>query len=79
MKTIRIPKVKNIITARPEGMDFETYKTLRKRQKELLHGFNEVVMDGATPTKVHRPGRLEGVVFRPQDWTNSRDCKVVIG
>ena len=32
MKTIRIPRVKNLITARPEGMDFETYKALRKEQ-----------------------------------------------
>lgn len=76
---IRIPKVKNLITARPEGMDFETYKLLRKAQKELLHGHNEIVMTGGTQHKVHYPGRLDGVAFRPEQWTNSRDCKVIIG
>ncbi len=76
---IRIQKVKNLITARPEGMDFETYKQLRKAQKELLHGHNEIVMNGGTPHRVHYPGRLDGVAFRPEQWTNSRDCKVIIG
>ena len=76
---IRIQKVKNLITARPEGMDFETYKQLRKAQKELLYGHNEIVMNGGTPHKVHYPGRLDGVTFRPEQWTNSRDCKVIIG
>lgn len=78
MNTIRIPKVRDIITARPDGMDFETYRMLRKRQRQMLHGWNEYVMNGATPMKVHRHGRLDGVLFRPQEWTNSRDCQVVI-
>jgi hypothetical protein len=78
MKTIRIPRVKNIITARPEGMDFETYKALRKEQKKMLHGYSEVVMIAGSPKKIHRPGRLDGVTFRPEDWINSQKCQVVI-
>ena len=78
MKTIKIPRVKNIITARPEGMDFETYKALRKQQKEMLHGHNEMVLNGGTPKKVHYPGRLDGVTFKPEDWINSQKCQVVI-
>lgn len=54
MKPIVIPKVKNLITARPEGMDFETYKKLRHEQKIMLYGFKNA--DGS-----HHPGRLDGV------------------
>ena len=78
MKTIRIPRVKNLITARPEGMDFETYKALRKEQKKMLHGYNEKVLNGGKPKKVHYPGRLDGVTFKPEDWINSQKCQVVI-
>ena len=78
MKAIRIPRVKNLITARPEGMDFETYKTLRREQKKRLHGYSEIVLNGGTPKKVHHPGRLDGVTFRPEDWINSQECLVVI-
>ena len=79
MKTIRIPRVENIITARPKGMDFETYKALRKEQKKMLHGYTEeIVLNGGAPLKVHRPGRLDGVTFRPEDWVNSQECQVVI-
>ena len=79
MKTIKIPRVKNLLTARPEGMDFETYKELRKEQKKMLHGRNEtLLLDGGLRRRVHYPGRLEGVTFRPEDWTNSQQCQVVI-
>lgn len=54
MKPIVIPKVKNLITARPEGMDFETYKMFRKEQKVMLYGFKK-------PDGSHHPGRLDGV------------------
>jgi hypothetical protein len=57
MKPIVIPKVKNLITARPEGMDFETYKAIRKDQQEYLHGYN--VKDGNA--KRHVNVRLDGV------------------
>lgn len=62
MKPIVIRKVKNLITARPEGMDFETYKVIRKDQQQKLHGFN-VVEKGPNGTVIRRhiPGRLDGV------------------
>ena len=58
--TIRIPKVKNLLTARPEGMDYETYKRLRAEQNKMLHGWNETVMDGGKQFVRHYPGRLAG-------------------
>lgn len=76
--TIRIPKVKNLLTARPEGMDFETYKRLRKEQKDMLHGWNQTVMEGGKPVRYHYPGRLEGVRIPPEQYTNSRDIEIVI-
>lgn len=76
---IRIQKVKNLLTARPEGMDFETYRMLRRAQKEMLYGHSVVVFEGGSPRRVHYPGRLDGVVFPPERWTNSRECRVVIG
>ena len=60
--TIRIPKVKNLLTARPEGMDYETYKRLRTEQNKMLHGWNETVMDGGKQFVRHYPGRLAGGV-----------------
>ena len=75
---IRIPKVKNLLTARPEGMDFETYKRLRKEQQNMLHGFNQTVMEGGKPVHYHYPGRLEGVRVPPEKYTNSRDIEIVI-
>ena len=57
MKPIVIPKVKDLITARPEGMDFETYKAIRKDQQKYLHGYN--VKDGNVMRHVN--GRLDGV------------------
>ena len=76
MTTKRIPKVGNLLTARPEGMDFETYKMLRKEQDRKLHGWNEVV---ATSQVVHHAGRLDGVLFSPEEWVNSRENRIVIG
>lgn len=77
--TIRIPKVKNLLTARPEGMDYETYKRLRAEQNKMLHGWNETVMDGGKQFVRHYPGRLAGVCIPPEQYTNSRDFQIVIG
>lgn len=79
MTTKRIPKVGNLLTARPEGMDFETYKMLRKEQDRRLHGWNEVVALGNAHQVVHHAGRLDGVLFSPEEWVNSRENRVVIG
>ena len=76
MTTKRIPKVGNLLTARPEGMDFETYRMLRKEQSRRLHGWNEAV---STSQVVHHAGRLDGVLFSPEEWVNSRENRIVIG
>ena len=78
MTTKKIAKVGNLLTARPEGMDFETYKILRKEQNQKLHGWNEIVLNGSHAEKIHHPGRLEGVAFTPKEWINSRENRVVI-
>lgn len=80
MQTIKIQSVKNLITARPEGMDFETYKQLRKEQHQKLHGYNEPVYnkEGQVVSHRHIAGRLEGVCIPPHQWTNSRDVQIVI-
>lgn len=81
MTKITIPKVKNLITARPEGMDFETYKRVRKEQHQMLHGYNTVVMQGgARPYKEHTPGRLEGVLIPSSQYYGhrSKDFQIVI-
>ena len=33
---MRVPRVKEIITARPEGMDYELYRKVRKEQQRRL-------------------------------------------
>lgn len=33
---MRVPRVKEIITARPEGMDYELYRKVRKEQQKRL-------------------------------------------
>ena len=76
--TIRIPKVKNLLTARPEGMDYATYKRLRTEQNKMLHGWNQTVMEDGKPVHYHYPGRLEGVRVPPEKYTNSRDIEIVI-
>lgn len=71
--------MKDIITARPEGMDYETYRQIRKEQNDALHGWNETLMDVRTRTKTHHVGRLKCAAhFAPQDWINSKECQVVI-
>lgn len=33
---MRVPRVKDILTARPEGMDYELYRRVRKEQQRRL-------------------------------------------
>ena len=81
MKTITIPKVKNLITARPEGMDFETYKAIRQEQKQMLHGYNIVVGTGINGAMKRRMlGRLDGVLIPAREYHGhcSKDFQIVI-
>ena len=73
MVTIKVAKVQNLLTARPEGMDFETYKKLRKEQQIMLYGYKK-------PDGTHQPGRLDGVNIPANIYYghNSRDFQIVI-
>ena len=78
IKPIVIPKVGNLLTARPEGMDFETYKHLRKEQQRRLHGYNEITGTGKNLQKRHIMGRLEGILIPASQWVNAQVNQVVI-
>ena len=81
MERITIRKVQNLITARPEGMDFERYKQLRKEQDIMLHGFNErIVGPGGQISYRHYPGRLEGVLIPSGRYHGhcSKDFQIVL-
>lgn len=74
METIKIGKVKQLLTARPEGMPFDEYKMLLKQQKAFLYGFWET--KGKTKVFIH--GRLQGVLIPPHQYVNSQNPKIVI-
>ena len=73
MTTIKIKKVQNLITARPEGMDFETYKQLRREQHVNLHGYKDA--NGR-----RHPGRLDGIYIPANIYQghSSDDFQIVI-
>ncbi len=73
MVTIKIAKVNSLLNERPEGMDFETYKALRKEQNLKLHGFRG-------PDGKYVPGRLDGVLIPAHIYHghSSRDFQIVI-
>ncbi|MBR5414192.1 MAG: hypothetical protein IK114_14370 [Fibrobacter sp.] len=81
METITIAKVQHLITARPEGMPFQTYKEVRKQQHEMLHGRNEIVREGDKYIRRHYPGRLEAAAVIPASvyhGGSSKDFQIVI-
>lgn len=80
MKEITIGKVQNLITKRPEGMDYETYRMLRREQDRKLRGWNEKVStEGPFGHRfIHHTGRLEGTLIPSRDWKNAQAVKIVI-
>lgn len=68
--TIEVPKVGDLITKRPEGMDFEEYKKKQREQDLYLHGGNvagQRIM-----------GRLDGILIPAHQYKNGRNPQILI-
>lgn len=77
--TIEIPKVGDLITKRPEGMDFEEYKRKRREQDLYLHGYSETFIgaDGHIGRR-HIMGRLDGILIPSHQYKNGRNPQILI-
>lgn len=74
--TIVIAKVGEIITKRPEGMDYETYREAQRAQDRFFKGFYEGRKDNLRIGYIR--GRLEGICIPPQQYVNSHNPQIVI-
>ena len=68
--TIEVPKVGDLITKRPEGMDFAEYKRKQREQDLYLHGGNVAGQ--------HIMGRLEGIFIPSYQYKNGRNPQILI-
>ena len=68
--TIEVPKVGDLITKRPEGIDFEEYKRKQREQDMYLHGYNAAGR--------HIMGRLEGIFIPSYQYKNGRNPQILI-
>ena len=68
--TIEVPKVGDLITKRPEGMDFTEYKRKQREQDFYLHGGNVAGQ--------HIMGRLEGIFIPSYQYKNGRNPQILI-
>lgn len=74
--TIEVPKVGDLITKRPEGMDFEEYKRKLREQDMYLHGYSETSTE--TGRKIHIMGRLDGKLIPSHQYKNGRNPQILI-
>ena len=77
--TIEVPKVGDLITKRPEGMDFKEYKRKQREQDLYLQGYSETFIgaDGHTGRR-HIMGRLEGIFIPSYQYKNGRNPQILI-
>ena len=77
--TIKVPKVGDLITKRPEGMNFEEYKRKQREQDMYLHGYSETFI-GADGHTGHRyiMGRLDGILIPSHQYKNGRNPQILI-
>ena len=77
--TIEVPKVGDLITKRPEGMDFAEYKKKQREQDLYLHGYSETYIgaDGHTGRR-HIMGRLDGILIPSYQYKNGRNPQILI-
>lgn len=68
--TIEVPKVGDLITKRPEGMDFAEYKKKQREQDFYLHGGNVAGQ--------HIMGRLDGILIPAHQYKNGRNPQILI-
>ena len=77
--TIEVPKVGDLITKRPEGMDFEEYKRKRREQDLYLHGYSETFIGaGGHTERSHIMGRLDGILIPSHQYKNGRNPQILI-
>ena len=77
--TIEVPKVGDLITKRPEGMDFKEYKRKQREQDLYLHGYSETFIgaDGHIRRR-HIMGRLDGILIPSHQYKNGRNPQILI-
>ena len=77
--TIEVPKVGDLITKRPEGMDFKEYKRKQREQDLYLHGYSETFIDadGHLGSR-HIMGRLDGILIPSHQYKNGRNPQILI-
>ena len=73
--TIVIAQVGEIITKRPEGMDYETYREALREQDRFFKGYS--VKFGHN-VREYTGGRLEGLCIPPQQYVNSHNPQIII-
>ena len=73
--TIVIAKVGDIITKRPEGMNYETYREVQREQDRFFKGYS--VKSGHNMREYTR-GRLEGICIPPHQYVNSHNPQIII-
>ena len=71
--TIEVPKVGDLITKRPKGMDFKEYKRKLREQDMYLHGYSETSI--GTGRKM---GRLDGILIPSHQYKNGRNPQILI-
>ena len=74
--TIVIAKVGEIITKRPEGMDYETYREAQRAQDRFFKGVYQGRRDNLRIGYVR--GRLKGICIPPQQYVNSHNPQIII-
>ena len=74
--TIEVPKVGDLITKRPEGMDFKEYKRKQREQDLYLHGYSETSIE--TGGKIHIMGRLDGIFIPSHQYKNGKNPQILI-
>lgn len=77
--TIEVPKVGDLITKRPEGMDFKEYKRKLREQDMYLHGYSETFIgaDGHTRRR-YIMGRLDGILIPSHQYKNGKNPQILI-
>ena len=74
--TIVIAKVGEIITKRPEGMEYETYREAQRAQDRYFKGFYQGRRDNLRLGYVM--GRLEGICIHPAQYVSSHNPQIII-
>lgn len=78
MKPIFLPRVKILLTKRPDDMTYEEFRARLRAQKRFLRGYWEEPDTDTKGIRQYRMGRLDGIVIPPSLYKNSKDPLVVL-